>query len=123
MARHNEIGHWGETVARDFLLGSGYAIRGMNVKVGGYELDIIAERDGRIIFVEVKTRGADGTDPLEAVDGRRRRRMARAADLYIRSTGTVLEPQFDIVTVVGSPEDGHVVEHFVDAFLPPLMSY
>ena len=123
MARHNEIGHWGEAVARDFLLGLGYAIRGMNVKVGTYEIDIIAEKDARIIFVEVKTRGDDGVDPLDAVDGRKRKRMARAADLYIRSTETVLEPQFDILTVVGSPEGGHVVEHFADAFLPPLMSY
>ncbi len=123
MARHNEIGRWGEAVARDYLLGLGYAVRDMNVKVGRYEIDIVAEKDGRMVFVEVKTRGDDGVDPLDAVDGRRRKRLARAADLYIQSTATVLEPQFDIVTVVGSPEGGHVVEHFADAFYPPLMSY
>ncbi|MDE5981695.1 MAG: YraN family protein [Duncaniella sp.] len=122
MARHNELGAWGERVAREYLLTQGYAIGGENTRIGNYEIDFIAMKDDRIVFVEVKTRSTDYVDPLEAVDSRKRARLVRAADEYIRSMNIRLEPQFDIITVVGSPEK-YEIEHFPDAFFPPLRSY
>ncbi|MDE6495111.1 MAG: YraN family protein [Duncaniella sp.] len=122
MARHNELGAWGEKVAREYLLTQGYAIGGENTRIGNYEIDFIAMKDDRIVFVEVKTRSTDYVDPLEAVDSRKRARLVRAADEYIRSMNIRLEPQFDIITVVGSPEK-YEIEHFPDAFFPPLRSY
>ncbi|MDE6417286.1 MAG: YraN family protein [Duncaniella sp.] len=122
MASHNDLGAWGEGIARDFLLAKGYAIGEVNLKVGNYEIDFIARKDDRIVFVEVKTRSSRSVDPLAAVDARKIRRLVRAADEYIRSRDIKLEPQFDIITVVGS-EAGYEVEHFADAFYPPLMSY
>ena len=123
MAIHNDVGAWGEGVARDFLLAKGYAIGEQNLKVGNYEIDFIARKDDRIVFVEVKTRTSRGYDPLEAVDERKRRRLVRAADEYIRSRDIRHEPQFDIITVVGSEAGGYEVEHFPDAFFPPLQCY
>ncbi|MDE6326661.1 MAG: YraN family protein [Duncaniella sp.] len=122
MARHNELGAWGERVAREYLLTQGYAIGGENTRIGNYEIDFIAMKGDRIVFVEVKTRSTDYVDPLEAVDSRKRARLVRAADEYIRSMNIRLEPQFDIITVVGSPEK-YEIEHFPDAFFPPLRSY
>ena len=122
MARHNELGAWGEKVAREYLLTQGYAIGGENTRIGNYEIDFIAMKEDRIVFVEVKTRSTDYVDPLEAVDSRKRARLVRAADEYIRSMNIPLEPQFDILTVVGSPEK-YEIEHFPDAFFPPLRSY
>lgn len=122
MARHNELGAWGEKVAREYLLTQGYAIGGENTRIGNYEIDFIAMKDDRIVFVEVKTRSTDYVDPLEAVDSRKRARLVRAADEYIRSMNIRLEPQFDIITVVGYPEK-YEIEHFPDAFFPPLRSY
>ncbi|HBI59129.1 MAG: YraN family protein [Duncaniella sp.] len=122
MARHNELGAWGEKVAREYLLTQGYAIGGENTRIGNYEIDFIAMKGDRIVFVEVKTRSTDYVDPLEAVDSRKRARLVRAADEYIRSMNIRLEPQFDIITVVGSPEK-YEIEHFPDAFFPPLRSY
>ncbi|MDE6582214.1 MAG: YraN family protein [Duncaniella sp.] len=122
MASHNDLGAWGEGIARDFLLAKGYAIGEVNLKVGNYEIDFIARKDDRIVFVEVKTRSSRSVDPLAAVDARKIRRLVRAADEYILSRDIKLEPQFDIITVVGS-EAGYEVEHFADAFYPPLMSY
>lgn len=74
MAEHNELGKWGEEVAREHLLKQGYAIGGENIRVAGVEIDFIATRDDTICFVEVKTRATDFTDPIEAVDSRKRRR-------------------------------------------------
>ncbi len=122
MARHNELGAWGEKVAREYLLTQGYAIGGENTRIGNYEIDFIAMKGDRIVFVEVKTRSTDYVDPLEAVDSRKRARLVRAADEYIRSMNIRLELQFDIITVVGSPEK-YEIEHFPDAFFPPLRSY
>ena len=35
MADHNELGKWGESVAREFLLTQGYAISGENIRIAG----------------------------------------------------------------------------------------
>ncbi len=41
MARHNQIGAWGEQLARDWLLARGFAIYEQNAHAGGVEIDII----------------------------------------------------------------------------------
>lgn len=122
MARHNDLGKWGEQLAVDMLVTKGYAIAERNWRTGDMEIDIVAMKGARIVFVEVKTRSDNGFDPADAVDRRRMMRMVRAADSYVRSHGIPHEVQFDVVFVVGSPL-GDVpprIEHIEDAFLPPL---
>ncbi len=122
MARHNDLGKWGEQLAVDMLVTKGYAIAERNWRTGDMEIDIVAMKGARIVFVEVKTRSDNGFDPADAVDRRRMMRMVRAADSYVRSHGIPHEVQFDVVFVVGSPL-GAVpprIEHIEDAFLPPL---
>lgn len=122
MARHNDLGKWGEQLAADLLVTKGYAIAERNWRAGNMEIDIVAMKGARIVFVEVKTRSDSGFDPADAVDRRRVMRMVRAADSYVRSHGIPHEVQFDVVFVVGSPL-GDVpprIEHIEDAFLPPL---
>lgn len=117
MSAHNELGEWGEKVARDYLLTQGYAIDGVNIRIGRVEVDFIARKDNRICFVEVKTRSTDYVDPCDAVDSRKRARMIQAADMYMRVLTEPLEPQFDIILIVGNP-DGYKLEHIPDAFYP-----
>lgn len=119
MAGHNELGAWGEQVAREHLLTQGYAIAAQNIRYGGVEIDFIATKDDRICFVEVKTRRTDFNDPLSAVDARKRARMARAADAYMRQYDLPLQPQFDLIFVVGGP-GAYSLEHIPDAFWPGL---
>ncbi|MCC8070822.1 MAG: YraN family protein [Bacteroidales bacterium] len=120
MADHNELGKWGEEMAREYYIGLGYAIFGMNVKVGSIEIDMIAMKDNRLSFVEVKTRSTLPDNALEAINPRKMQRMARAADSFIRTNRLPYEPQFDIVIVTGSPTKGPRISHYPDAFLPPL---
>lgn len=119
MAEHNEVGKWGEKVARDYFLVAGYAIAGENVRIGKVEIDLIAIKDNRICFVEVKTRSTDFKDPADAVDNRKRIRLTRAADLYMRTYNVPHEPQFDIFMVIGNPLS-YKIEHIPDAFYPIL---
>ena len=84
-AGNKEIGRWGEDVACDMLVGLGYAIVERNWRVGHLEIDIVAQKGGRIAFVEVKTRTADSPeDPLDAIDRRKQAHMAAAANAFLR---------------------------------------
>lgn len=122
MAQHNDLGKWGEEVARDYLVKHGHAILATNERVGGVEIDIIAQLGTSIAFVEVKTRRSPLSDPLDAITEVKKRRLARAANTYLQIAGVPWRPQFDIVAVVGTPED-YEVTHIPDAFLPPLFTY
>ena len=56
MTAHNELGKEGELLAANHLQSEGYVIRHRNWRCGHKELDIVAEKDGTLVFVEVKTR-------------------------------------------------------------------
>lgn len=120
MARHNEIGKWGEQVAREFLVSNGWALTAENIRLGHNELDIVAMKDNKIAFIEVKTRSSRLADPLDAIDSRKISRLFRAADSFLRSYKIKHEPQIDIIVVIGTPETGYEIEHYPDALRPPL---
>ena len=67
MAKHNEIGKWGENLACDKLTSEGWAIAERNWREGHLELDIVAISADTIVFAEVKTRASMDEDPLEVI--------------------------------------------------------
>ena len=121
MAQHNETGQWGENIACEKLITEGYTICHRNIHIGHYELDIIATKGNRIIFVEVKTRTNPTHDPLEAIDNKKIARMTRAANAFVIAHNIPHEVQFDIITISGTP-DNYTLEHISDAFTAPLTS-
>lgn len=122
MARHNKVGKWGEDLATRFLITKGYTIRETNWKKDCFEIDIIAMKGSRIVFVEVKTRSAKDINPESAVDRKKMRKMVNAANAYVRMFNIPHEIQYDIISINGS-EDEFEIEHFEDAFLAPLKTY
>ncbi len=46
--------------------------------------------------------------------------MIQAADMYMSSLREPLDPRFDLIFIVGSP-DGYTLEHIPDAFYPGMM--
>ncbi len=122
MARHNEVGRWGEELAADYLVEHGYAICECNWHVGSYEIDIIAMRDDVLVFVEVKTRTNIDEDPLEAIDRRKILYMARAAQAYLLAKNLPHRIQFDLFAISGTP-DNYKLEHLPDAFDVPAKTY
>lgn len=121
MAIHNRVGRWGEAVAVEYLMTLGYAIVETNWRSGHNEIDIIATRGNRLVFVEVKTRTNDDYDPLEAIDNKKKNHIIRSANSYIRSRNLPYEVQYDIVTIVGDRHD-YKLEHIPDAFFPSLVT-
>ena len=123
MARHNDTGRRGEDLAVELLVSKGYAIVDRNWKCGRKEIDIVAERNGRLAIVEVKTRTDPSMgDPIDAVDRRKRLAMVRAAMAYVEAYDLPHELQFDIIGISGEGPDMKI-EHLEDAFPPPLITY
>ena len=69
MAEHNVLGKEGEGEAVAYLQEKGYVIRHRNWLAGRLELDIVAEKDGELVVIEVKTRRNERYGrPEDAVD-------------------------------------------------------
>lgn len=124
MARHNEMGKWGEDVAAAYLRQKGYVIRERDWRSGKRDIDIIAQTPDSltVVFVEVKTRLPDSAmAPEEAVDAVKIRNLCVAADNYVKMYGVEEELRFDIITVVGTRGCEPRIEHIEDAFNPLLI--
>ncbi|WP_455763161.1 YraN family protein [Prevotella disiens] len=118
MALHNEIGHWGEDLACEFLMREGYRILERDWKIGKRDLDIVAIDDDVLVIVEVKTRSNERyANADEAVTPQKIRSISIAANSYVKMFGMNREIRFDIITIVGTPEK-HEIRHTEDAFLP-----
>lgn len=70
-----------EMIAAIYLFLKGYRLVGWRAKTPVGEIDLIAEKDGAVIFVEVKTR-KEGAAALESVRPRAQGRIVRAALYY-----------------------------------------
>jgi putative endonuclease len=81
------------------------------------ELDLVAEKDGIICFIEVRSRSlAIWGDPSETVHGAKQRRVVKTALHYLQARGIRNRMiRFDVVSVVGHGEAA-VVEHLPNAF-------
>lgn len=120
MATHNELGKEGEAAAAAYLQAQGYVLRERNWRSRSSELDIIAEKDGTLVVVEVKTRASlRFGQPEEAVDGRKIRRIVASTDAYLKKYGIDLPVRFDIITVTGVRPPFQITQ-LIDAFFPPL---
>lgn len=123
MARHNELGKWGEQYAADYLQSIGYDIVERDWRIGHRDIDIIARTgDGTtVVFVEVKTRTSDVvTKPDDAVDIKKIRNIGYAANNYIKTKGIVDEVRFDIISIIGNNKENAQLEHIIEAFNPCL---
>ena len=116
MAEHNELGKLGEQLAVDYLLENNYVILERNFIYQKAEIDIIAQKDDRIIIVEVKTRNSDFFgDPQEFVSKGKIKLLVKAANEYVVSNEIDLEIRFDIIAILKN-NTMQQLEHFKNAF-------
>ena len=107
------LGRVGEKKAADFLKKKGYKILDLNYKTPFGEIDVIANDNGVIVFVEVKTRSnEDYGRPCEAVDRRKQEKYYKVASYYLQRQSKIdSECRFDVVEI----EDGQI-NHILNAF-------
>jgi len=104
-----KVGRIGEGIASQFLERKGFKILERNYRKPWGEIDIIAEKNDSVRFVEVKTVSResipDGSRemdyrPEEMVDSRKLKKLARTACLYMEQKGDPREFQIDVVGVI-----------------------
>ena len=113
-----ELGADGETQAITYLKKRGYVIIERNYRFGyGHgknEIDIICEKGGVVVFVEVKKRLSNsfGT-PLEAIDSNKIKSIAKVAEQYLSMRGLLdkCQARFDVIGI----QEGRL-EHIENAF-------
>jgi putative endonuclease len=97
-----DTGAHGEEIAARYLLLSGYHILERNYRAGRLEIDIVAERDGCLVFAEVKMRrtGSFGS-ALEALGRGKLENLREAAMSYIccEREGRAFDMRFDLIAI------------------------
>ena len=78
-----KTGNIGEETAASFLKGKGYKIIERNYRKKWGELDIVAELDGVLHFVEVKAISNPNFRPEDAIRTWKKERMSRAIRTYL----------------------------------------
>lgn len=96
------LGLQGERQAAEHLTSQGYTIAASNWRCPSGELDLVAEHDGLLIFIEVRSRRETGTygTAEESVDARKQKKIRDTAQLYMYRTKSFdKRVRFDVVTV------------------------
>lgn len=106
------LGNRGENRACSYLKKQGYKILERNYKTPFGEVDIIAERDEVVAFIEVKTRSSDRFgQPSEAVNKDRQRRYIESANYYFVNRAPDVTVRFDIIEIY-KDEINHIINAF-----------
>ena len=99
----------GETIASEYLQRKGFKILDRNYRNPWGDIDIIAERDEIVRFIEVKSVSRESLPdisremdyrPEELVDVRKLRKLARTAQLYMEVMRDEREYQIDVIGVI-----------------------
>ena len=116
---NQKAGKLGEELAVDALRGMGYAILARRYRTRYGEIDIIAQDQDTLVFVEVKARRTDrfGT-AAESVSGWKQRRIAAMALDYLSWVNRPDAPcRFDVVAIDGFGTSQATVNVIKEAFV------
>ena len=111
------LGQSGESFASKYLESKGYKIIARNFRIRSAEIDIIAEFNGEIIFVEVKTRSNTRRGlPAEAVTLQKQKKIIEAASVFLQDDKYFDRPcRFDVIEIYSSGKNFEL-RHIENAF-------
>ncbi len=114
------LGRWGEGQAARFLQQKGYIITAARWSCRFGEIDLVAENQEYLVFVEVKLRKntAYGSG-AEFVHRAKQQKLRTTAMLYLQQHPTEKQPRFDVVELLapnGMETKAPEIRHIVDAF-------
>ena len=116
MGKHNEFGKLGEQKAVEYLIENGYQIKYKNYRYLKAEIDIIAQKEGTLAIVEVKSRSSEFIENIaETVNQKKIKLLVSAANYYVTENDLDLEVRFDIVTILKKGKQFQL-EHLENAF-------
>ena len=114
-------GSCGEDFAARWLESKGYRVLARNYHTRQGELDIVAEKEGVLAFVEVKTRAKNALiSGAEAVTPEKQRRIIAAALAFAEEPDfaacVALQPRFDVLEITVLADRRCRVRHLTAAF-------
>ncbi len=114
---NRELGAQGEALTARYVQQRGWQVVAQGWHCRGGELDLVAQRQDWLIFVEVKTRQSSTLDGLLAVSPTKQRRLIRAAQLFLQAHPQWAEfnCRFDVAVVLAVPTL-HVATYLEAAF-------
>ncbi len=116
MNKAHELGKEGESLAKNYLSQKKFNILHSNWRWEKAEIDIIAEHNTQLVFIEVKTRrNLRFGNPSEFVSFRKQELMRDAAEAYLELYKLNNEIRFDIIGIVLNSR-GEKIEHIQNAF-------
>lgn len=118
MLTNQQIGSTGEEIAKNFLLNKGYKIICLNHRTRFGEIDLIAQINNTICFVEVKMRQVvEQGHPLEAITPAKIRSLSKSALGYLQANSLMEhDARFDVVGIVVKTDGSHEIEFVQNAF-------
>ncbi len=118
---HKLLGKWGEKRSRKYLTRKGFHCLADNQSFKTGELDLVMlDREGTVVFVEVKTRaGEDFSSAESALTGVKRTRLTRAARSFLVANSLTERPcRFDLITIILGKTGEPDIRHYQNAFSP-----
>lgn len=102
-----------EEIAKKYMLNHGYKILEQNFMSKFGEIDIIAEKNGIILFVEVKGRiNTDFGYPRESVTMSKQKKIISAAKYYLfKMNRDDISCQFDVIEIILSEKSINYIEN------------
>jgi len=102
--RRKALGALGESLAARELERRGYRVLARNWRCPAGEMDLIAERGGALVFVEVRTRrGRERGTPEESLTPRKQARLIEVAQAYLEEHAVDRDWRIDVVAIELSP--------------------
>lgn len=96
------LGKWGESKAAEYLLQRGFQILEKNFRTSYGEIDLIAIKENRLLFVEVKTRSNDSFGlPEESITLSKKDHLQKSVQAYFLDHPEMEEMnwQIDVVAI------------------------
>jgi len=111
------LGNWGENIAEEYLIKKNFVILARNIRTSYGEIDIIAEKNGIITFVEVKTRTTNRFgNPEDSVNKPKKTKLIESAKAYMQDHHELGDSwQIDVIAVYKETLITVEVIHFPNA--------
>ena len=94
------LGRWGEAQIAQYLIKRGWRIVAAGWQCRFGEIDLVAENDTYIAFVEVKLRkNANFAPARAAVDSKMQERLRSSAAFYLSEHPSQQQPRFDVAEI------------------------
>ena len=115
--RDSRFGKFAENIAAEYYMENGYRLLERNWRVNHIEIDLIAQKDNTVVFVEVKARKGNCLSGLESVSRSKMKRLLNGAHIYLKILANEnYEYRMDIFALTGDEKE-YKIDVYEDAFV------